>query len=63
MKGLGLVGVVQRHQFAVLPPQAIRFSDTEGGAEGVGRSTTRAVVYSAVLILVLDAFWAAVLLR
>ena len=36
---------------------------TRGGAEGVGRSTTRAVVYSAVLILMLDAFWAAVLLR
>jgi phospholipid/cholesterol/gamma-HCH transport system permease protein len=35
---------------------------TRGGAEGVGRSTTRAVVYSAVLILVLDAFWAVVLL-
>src|SRR3989442_8677015 len=33
-----------------------------GGAEGVGRSTTRAVVYSAILILVLDAFWAVVLL-
>jgi ABC-type transporter Mla maintaining outer membrane lipid asymmetry permease subunit MlaE len=29
----------------------------------VGRSTTRAVVYSAVLLLVLDAFWALVLLR
>src|SRR6266702_2702672 len=27
---------------------------TRGGAEGVGRSTTRAVVYSAVLLLVLD---------
>ena len=36
---------------------------TRGGAEGVGRSTTRAVVYSAVAILVLDAFWALVLLR
>jgi len=36
---------------------------TRGGAEGVGRSSTRAVVYSAVIILVLDAFWAAVLLR
>lgn len=36
---------------------------TQGGAEGVGRSATRAVVYAAVLILVLDAFWAAVLLR
>jgi phospholipid/cholesterol/gamma-HCH transport system permease protein len=35
---------------------------TRGGAEGVGRSTTNAVVYSAVLILVLDAFWALVLL-
>lgn len=35
---------------------------TRGGAEGVGRSATRAVVYSAVLILVLDAFWAVVLL-
>ena len=36
---------------------------TRGGAEGVGRSTMRAVVYSAVLLLVLDAFWALVLLR
>ena len=35
---------------------------TRGGAEGVGLSTTRAVVYSAMLILVLDAFWAVVLL-
>jgi len=33
-----------------------------GGAEGVGRSTTRAVVVSSMLILVLDAFWALVLL-
>jgi phospholipid/cholesterol/gamma-HCH transport system permease protein len=31
---------------------------TEGGAVGVGRTATSAVVYSAVLILVLDAFWA-----
>ncbi len=36
--------------------------ETWGGAEGVGRSTTRAVVYSAMLILALDAFWAVVLL-
>src|SRR5437773_1646068 len=36
---------------------------TRGGAEGVGLSTTRAVVYSAVLLLVLEAFWALVLLR
>jgi phospholipid/cholesterol/gamma-HCH transport system permease protein len=35
---------------------------TTGGAAGVGRSATRAVVYSATLILVLDAFWAVVLL-
>jgi phospholipid/cholesterol/gamma-HCH transport system permease protein len=35
---------------------------TRGGAEGVGKSTTRAVVYSAVLLLLLDAFWAVVLL-
>lgn len=35
---------------------------TEGGAEGVGVATTRAVVNSSMLILVLDAFWAVVLL-
>jgi phospholipid/cholesterol/gamma-HCH transport system permease protein len=35
---------------------------TSGGAEGVGLSTTRAVVISSMLILVLDAFWAVVLL-
>ena len=33
---------------------------TRGGAQGVGRSSTRAVVYSCVTILVLDAFWAVV---
>ena len=31
-----------------------------GGAAGVGRAATTAVVYSAVMILVLDAFWAIV---
>lgn len=31
-----------------------------GGAQGVGRCATRAVVISAVMILVLDAFWALV---
>jgi len=31
-----------------------------GGAEGVGRAATSAVVYSAVVILVLDAFWAVI---
>ena len=35
---------------------------TMGGAEAVGRSTTQAVVISSMLILVLDAFWAVVLL-
>ena len=35
---------------------------TRGGAEGVGRATTRAVVMSSMIILVLDAFWAMVLL-
>jgi phospholipid/cholesterol/gamma-HCH transport system permease protein len=34
----------------------------ERGAEAVGRATTDAVVLSAMLILVLDAFWAVVLL-
>jgi phospholipid/cholesterol/gamma-HCH transport system permease protein len=33
-----------------------------GGARGVGRAATRAVVLAATLILVLDAFWAVVLL-
>jgi phospholipid/cholesterol/gamma-HCH transport system permease protein len=35
---------------------------TQGGAEGVGKSTTRAVVLGCEAILVLDAFWALVLL-
>jgi phospholipid/cholesterol/gamma-HCH transport system permease protein len=35
---------------------------TRGGAEGVGRSTTQAVVLSSMIILVLDALWAAFLL-
>lgn len=33
-----------------------------GGAEGVGRATTKTVVIASMTILVLDAFWAAVLL-
>jgi phospholipid/cholesterol/gamma-HCH transport system permease protein len=36
---------------------------TRGGAEGVGSATTRAVVVASVMILVLNAFWAAVLLQ
>lgn len=35
---------------------------TRGGAEGVGQATTRAVVVSSMVILVLDAFWAVLLL-
>jgi len=35
---------------------------TKGGAEGVGDATTRAVVASSMAILVLNAFWAIVLL-
>jgi len=35
---------------------------TLGGAEGVGKATTEAVVLGASMILVLDAFWAVVLL-
>jgi len=37
---------------------SIRGLKASGGAEGVGRAATTAVVYSAVAILVLDAFWA-----
>ncbi|MBW3628698.1 MAG: ABC transporter permease [Gemmatimonadetes bacterium] len=36
---------------------------TEGGAEGVGAATTRAVVISSMLVLVLDALWAVILLQ
>ena len=32
----------------------------QGGAQGVGQAATRAVVHSAIMILVLDAFWAVV---
>ena len=35
---------------------------TQGGAEGVGRSATRTVVVASMIILFLDAFWAATLL-
>jgi phospholipid/cholesterol/gamma-HCH transport system permease protein len=35
---------------------------TRGGAEGVGKATTSAVVLGSMVILVLDAFWAATLL-
>jgi len=44
--------------FAVTLVGSRRGLRAEGGAVGVGRAATSAVVYSAVLILVLDAFWA-----
>lgn len=44
--------------FAVALIGCARGLKTEGGAVGVGRAATSAVVYSAVFILVLDAFWA-----
>ena len=44
--------------FAVSLIGCARGLKTQGGAVGVGRAATSAVVYSAVFILVLDAFWA-----
>ncbi|HEU4642151.1 MAG TPA: ABC transporter permease [Gemmatimonadaceae bacterium] len=55
-------GLVKSSSFGV----AITFAGSicgmtaRGGAQGVGRAATRAVVYGAVMILVLDAFWAVV---
>lgn len=72
MKGLRLFFEPFDVQFAVI--KSITFGltitgvgcffgfNTTGGAEGVGRATTRAVVVSSMVILVLDAFWAAALL-
>ena len=72
LKGLKLFYVFKDVWFGLLKSASFGFTitligcivglGTRGGAEGVGRSTTRAVVYSAILILVLDAFWAVVLL-
>jgi phospholipid/cholesterol/gamma-HCH transport system permease protein len=44
--------------FAVTLIGSRRGLRAEGGAVGVGKAATSAVVYSAVMILVLDAFWA-----
>ena len=46
--------------FAVTVIGSLAGMRTMGGAQGVGRSATQAVVYSAVAILVLDAFWAVI---
>ena len=53
-------GLVKSASFglAVTLVGSARGLKTDGGAVGVGRAATSAVVYSAVLILVLDAFWA-----
>lgn len=48
--------------FAVALMGCLRGLATEGGAQGVGESTTSAVVLGCEAILVLDAFWALVLL-
>jgi phospholipid/cholesterol/gamma-HCH transport system permease protein len=72
IKGLKLFYVAKDIWFGLLKSASFGFTialvgcivglATRGGAEGVGRSATRAVVYSAIFILVLDAFWAVVLL-
>jgi phospholipid/cholesterol/gamma-HCH transport system permease protein len=46
--------------FVVTLIGCIRGLRASGGAEGVGKAATSAVVLSAVMILVLDAFWAVV---
>ena len=55
-------GVVKAASFggAVTLIGCMRGLRAEGGAQGVGRAATRAVVHSAVMILILDAFWAVV---
>ncbi|MGN6392982.1 MAG: MlaE family ABC transporter permease [Gemmatimonadales bacterium] len=57
-------GLVKSASFgaAVALMGCARGLDAKGGAEGVGQSTTRAVVLGCEAILVLDAFWALVLL-
>jgi len=72
MKGLRLFFEPWDVQFAVIKSLSFGLTVTSigcffgfttfGGAEGVGISTTRAVVVSSMVILVLDAFWAATLL-
>jgi len=53
-------GLVKSSSFglAVTLIGSSRGLDARGGATGVGRAATSAVVYSAVAILTLDAFWA-----
>jgi phospholipid/cholesterol/gamma-HCH transport system permease protein len=53
-------GLVKASSFGFLVTLigSIRGLRAGNGAEGVGRAATSAVVYSAIMILVLDAFWA-----
>ena len=70
VKGLRLFFDVFDVQYGLVKAASFGFAVTvigcmsgmrgRGGAEGVGRGATTAVVYSAVMILVLDAFWAVV---
>ncbi len=53
-------GMKQRLGIAIALAGCLMGLRTSGGAEGVGRNTTRAVVLGCVAILVLDAFWAMV---
>jgi phospholipid/cholesterol/gamma-HCH transport system permease protein len=55
-------GLVKAASFggAVTLIGCVRGLKARGGAQGVGAAATSAVVYSAVFILVLDAFWAVV---
>jgi phospholipid/cholesterol/gamma-HCH transport system permease protein len=72
MKGLRLFFVPFDIQFGIIKSVSFGLTitsigaffgfTTRGGAEGVGIATTRAVVVSSMVILVLDAFWAAILL-
>ncbi len=72
VKGLRLFFETFDIQFAIIKGLSFGFAITSigcffgfttvGGAEGVGKAATRAVVVSSMVILVLDAFWAAALL-
>lgn len=57
-------GLVKSASFggAVALMGCLKGLDAKGGAEGVGAATTRAVVLGCQSILVLDAFWAVILL-
>jgi len=73
MRGLRLYYVPFDIQYGLIKASSFGFTitligcflglSTRGGAEGVGQATTRTVVYSAAMILVLDAYWAVTLLR